>query len=142
MLPPPAKQAFDLCRRQADLRHWPPVPQQHRHHVAVALQQLRLGIDVTVAELEAVRGEDRPHDLLHLPAEVTLDPGDELEGSRYSHSMVAGGLLVTSYTTRFTPSTSLTIRLAVRPSRSAGKGYQSAVMKSCVSTARSATTLS
>ena len=36
----------------------------------------------------------------------------------YSHSIVAGGLLVMSYTTRLTPSTSLMMRLEVRPSRS------------------------
>src|SRR5436190_18548680 len=32
---------------------------------------------------------------------------------RHSHSIVPGGLLVTSYTTRFTPFTSLMIRVAV-----------------------------
>lgn len=36
----------------------------------------------------------------------------------YSHSIVAGGLLVMSYTTRLTPSTSLIMRLEVRPNRS------------------------
>ncbi len=34
---------------------------------------------------------------------------------RYSHSIVAGGLGVTSYTTRFTPGTSATMRLEMRP---------------------------
>ena len=48
----------------------------------------------------------------------------------YSHSMVAGGLLVMSYTTRFTPGTSLTIRLLTRPSTSSGSLAQSAVMPS------------
>src|SRR4051812_19942797 len=33
----------------------------------------------------------------------------------YSHSIVPGGLLVTSYTTRLTPFTSLMIRVAVAP---------------------------
>ncbi|MEY9109414.1 hypothetical protein ABH999_005610 [Bradyrhizobium yuanmingense] len=33
----------------------------------------------------------------------------------HSHSIVPGGLLVTSYTTRFTPFTSLMIRVAVSP---------------------------
>ena len=33
----------------------------------------------------------------------------------YSHSIVAGGLGVTSYTTRFTPGTSATMRLEMRP---------------------------
>ena len=36
----------------------------------------------------------------------------------YSHSMVPGGLLVMSYTTRLTPGTSLTIRLEMRDSTS------------------------
>ncbi len=36
----------------------------------------------------------------------------------YSHSIVAGGLLVMSYTTRFTPGTSATIRELTRPSSS------------------------
>lgn len=36
----------------------------------------------------------------------------------YSHSIVAGGLDVMSYTTRLTPSTSLMMRLEVRPSKS------------------------
>ena len=39
-------------------------------------------------------------------------------GAGYSHSMVPGGLLVTSSTTRLTPSTSLVIRLEIRASRS------------------------
>ena len=33
----------------------------------------------------------------------------------YSHSIVPGGLLVTSYTTLFTPFTSLMMRVAVSP---------------------------
>ena len=39
-------------------------------------------------------------------------------GAGYSHSMVPGGLLVTSSTTRLTPSTSLVIRLEIRARRS------------------------
>ncbi len=34
--------------------------------------------------------------------------------NNYSHSMVAGGLLEMSYTTRLTPATSLMIRLLMR----------------------------
>jgi hypothetical protein len=56
----------------------------------------------------------------------------------YSHSMVAGGLLVISYTTRLTPGTSLTMRLLMAPSKSGGIRAQSAVMKSSVVTARMA----
>ncbi len=53
-------------------------------------------------------------------------------GSRlyYSHSMVLGGLDEMSYTTRFTPLTSLMIRLDRVPSSSPGKGTQSAVIPS------------
>jgi hypothetical protein len=40
------------------------------------------------------------------------------ESARYSHSMVPGGLLVMSNTTRFTPLTSLTMRLLIRASTS------------------------
>jgi len=36
----------------------------------------------------------------------------------YSHSIVAGGLLLTSYTTRFTPRTLLMIRVLILPSTS------------------------
>jgi hypothetical protein len=36
-------------------------------------------------------------------------------GVSYSHSIVPGGLLVTSYTTRFTPFTSLMMRVATWP---------------------------
>lgn len=46
----------------------------------------------------------------------------------YSHSIVAGGLDEMSYTTRFTPRTSLMIRFDMRPSTSYGMWYQSAVM--------------
>src|ERR1041384_7728598 len=62
--------------------------------------------------------------------------------SGHSHSIVAGGLELTSYTTRFTPRTWLMMRLEIRPSTSCGKGYQSAVMPSVLVTARSATTFS
>src|SRR5439155_5640524 len=55
----------------------------------------------------------------------------------YSHSMVAGGLLLTSRTTRLIPRTSLVIRLELLATRSQGRRAQSAVMPSRLSTARS-----
>src|SRR5205814_947697 len=58
--------------------------------------------------------------------------------STHSHSIVPGGLLVTSNTTRLTPFTSLTIRLEIFSSNSYGSFTQSAVMPSCDSTTRSA----
>ena len=60
--------------------------------------------------------------------------------SVYSHSIVAGGLLDTSYVTRETCSISLIIRFDTFSSRSYGRCAQRAVIKSMVSTARSAIT--
>jgi hypothetical protein len=40
----------------------------------------------------------------------------------YSHSIVPGGFDVISYTTRFTPLTSLMIRVAVAPRKDISKG--------------------
>ena len=63
-------------------------------------------------------------------------------GSRpggYSHSMVPGGLLVMSSTTRLTSGTSLVIRVEIRASSSPGSRAQSAVMASSLVTGRSTT---
>ncbi|MDT5009830.1 MAG: hypothetical protein QOH57_1447 [Mycobacterium sp.] len=51
-------------------------------------------------------------------------------GGRYSHSIVPGGLLVMSSTTRFTSDTSLVIRVEMRSSTSNGTRVQSAVIAS------------
>ncbi len=59
----------------------------------------------------------------------------------YSHSIVAGGFELMSYTTRLTPGTSLTIRALILPSTSYGSFAQSAVIPSSEVTARMATTL-
>src|ERR1039458_8385665 len=56
----------------------------------------------------------------------------------YSHSIVPGGFEVMSYTTRFTPRTSFTIRFEIVFSTSYGSGTQSAVMPSSECTARMA----
>ena len=58
----------------------------------------------------------------------------------HSHSMVAGGLLETSYTTREMSGISLMMRLEMCSIKSKGKRAQRAVMKSVVSTARNAMT--
>lgn len=57
----------------------------------------------------------------------------------YSNSIVAGGFPVQSYSTRLTPFTSFTIRFVTFPSTSHGISALSAVIKSDVHTARSAT---
>ena len=56
----------------------------------------------------------------------------------YSHSMVAGGLVVISYTIRLICFTSLMIRTEILSNTSYGIRAQSAVMKSVVVTPRSA----
>ena len=58
-------------------------------------------------------------------------------GSDHSHSMVPGGLLVTSSTTRLTSGTSPVIRLLIVASRSYGMRDQSAVIASSLDTGRS-----
>ena len=60
----------------------------------------------------------------------------------YSHSIVPGGFVVMSYTTRFTPGTSLMIRFEIVPSTSCGMSEKSTVMASAEDTARTAITLS
>ena len=55
----------------------------------------------------------------------------------HSHSMVPGGLLVTSSTTRLTSGTSPVIRLEILASSSYGSRDQSAVMASSLETGRS-----
>src|SRR5215218_4900457 len=57
--------------------------------------------------------------------------------AHYSHSMVAGGLLVMSRTTRFTWSTSFVIRVLIPSSTSYGSRPQSAVIASSLVTGRS-----
>ena len=57
--------------------------------------------------------------------------------ARYSHSMVAGGFEVASSTTRFTPATSLVIRVEIRANTSYGSRVQSAVIASSEETGRS-----
>jgi hypothetical protein len=53
--------------------------------------------------------------------------------------MVSEGLLVTSSTTRFTPGTSLVIRVDIRASSWQGSRVRSAVMASSLDTGRSTT---
>ena len=57
----------------------------------------------------------------------------------HSHSIVATGLGLRSYSTRLTPLTSLTIRFVTVPSKVHGSCAASAVMKSVVVTARMTT---
>ena len=79
---------------------------------------------------------------------ATLAPGCVGEGAPacsplpYSHSMVAGGLELMSYTTRFTPFTLLMMSFDTPARNSQGKCAQSAVIPSVEVTARRATVYS
>src|SRR5208283_6141195 len=61
-----------------------------------------------------------------------------VQKASYSHSIVPGGFNVMSYTTRFTPFTSFTIREETFFSTSCGSATQSAVIPSSELTARTA----
>lgn len=59
------------------------------------------------------RSNAQPSDTSRLIASLTFTQYS-LEALNYSHSIVAGGLLVMSRTTRLMPGTSLTMRLEMR----------------------------
>lgn len=75
-------------------------------------------------------------------AETDILNRGNIDVRSYSHSMVAGGFELISYTTRFTPLTLLMISLETFPRNSKGKWHQSAVIPSVEVTARRATTFS
>ena len=75
--------------------------------------------------------------LLSQPVPARCNSPDRKFGS-HSHSIVPGGFEVMSYTTRFTPFTSFTIRLEIVFNTWCGSGTQSAVMPSSEWTARTA----
>ena len=73
---------------------------------------------------------------------TTVDGGAQNRRSElvaHSHSMVPGGLLVTSSTTRLTSGTSLVIRVEILARTSYGTRVQSAVIASSEETGRSTT---
>src|SRR6516164_11070550 len=74
-----------------------------------------------------------------LPVGLTIPTGVSRNAAGYSHSMVPGGLLVTSSTTRLISGTSLVIRVAIVVSTGSGTLAQSAVMASSLVTGRSTT---
>src|SRR5205085_6827105 len=112
------------------------------------------GLPVPLRRREAVSDADRPHregdarDLrgTRVSGAAAIDRETVLYlfvcGGAYSHSIVPGGLDVTSYTTRLMPLTSLMIRVATRARKACSKGKEAAVMPSVEVTARSAHTCS
>lgn len=99
-------------------------PNKLRQNAAIKTCDLRRTAKQTLAR------RDKRH---HLPA-YTAAQATAMQN--YSHSTVAGGLELMSYTTRLIPRTSLMIRLLMRPSIALGMSAQSAVMPSVLCTAR------
>jgi hypothetical protein len=91
---------------------------------------------------EDLAGQDHPERVQRAHERRDPGPGADREALwvAYSHSIVPGGLLVMSSTTRFTSRISLIIREAICSSRSYGSRAQSAVIASSDVTARIATT--
>ena len=81
------------------------------------------------------RRRDRRHPRLR--AESSTPPRASTDPGGHSHSIVAGGLLEMSSTTRLTSSTSLVMRVEIRSSTSVGRRAQSAVMASSLVIGRS-----
>jgi hypothetical protein len=100
--PAPARdQAAKRRGVEADLGDRSPVAQQHRHRFAPPAPELRVAVDVDRRVAQTERRQHGVEHRRHLLAEVAAGAGQELEprrGSarRHSHSIVAGGLLVTS----------------------------------------------
>jgi len=100
--------------------HFPCVQGQLPHHAHPLF-----GRGVLQVPLGALRRElgnaNRAIVLGHHPHPAVIIPckprGTTLPGN-YSHSIVAGGFELMSYTTRFTPATSLMIRVEMRAKRS------------------------
>ncbi len=89
--------------------------------------------------LHRLPGAAGPGDLTGHPARTLRKRSSGSGPGGYSHSMVPGGLLVMSSTTRLTSGTSLVIRVEIRASSSPGSRAQSAVMASSLVTGRSTT---
>lgn len=119
-------------------RQRPGILRSSRRSIA-ALKQLSASASHTKGLLRATAFLASNH--LTQPAAIFQIAGDCLwRTSTHSHSIVAGGFPEMSYTTRDTPCSSLMMRLLTVPRKSYGRCAQCAVMKSMVSTARSAIT--
>lgn len=78
--------------------------------VPVATGASKPGFSASIIEIELLRPERKPAWLSIRGCQTPM-----LADLAYSHSIVPGGFDVTSYTTLFTPFTSLMMRVAVSP---------------------------
>src|SRR6185312_13771242 len=102
-------------------------PPRHPHHRHLTAPQGRAQFMIAVDYPRHVTKTHHDHGWASAPR-----PG-------YSHSMVAGGLLVMSRTTRLISWTSLVIRVEIVASTWSGSRAQSAVIASSLVTGRSTT---
>ncbi len=109
-----------------------PAPPPHRRTASAAHRYSAGAVKKTNTGTLQQQGSGEKRHGLHAAAAAA---GRSVK-SAYSHSMVAGGLEVMSYTTRLTLSTSLTMRTEIFSSTSQGMRAQSAVMPSMDVTAR------
>jgi hypothetical protein len=86
-------------------QHLPTDKRQAAHDPANSAKAAWLRVEIVV--MAVIRGQG-----------TTMDAISMKSSGRYSHSMVPGGLLVTSSTTRLTSATSLVIRVEIRSSTS------------------------
>ena len=114
-----------------------PPPHRHRrgHRVGGRVARRPRGVVRHRLRPPGRRRRDRRHprllDRSSARRRAPTDPGG------HSHSIVAGGLLEMSSTTRLTSSTSLVMRVEIRSSTSVGRRAQSAVMASSLVIGRS-----
>lgn len=108
-----------------------------RHGVAEPVEGDGIGYPLMRRKVTPGRAIHQSPDTTKPPPRSTGAAASGACGSDYSHSMVPGGLLVTSRTTRLTSATSLVMRVEILASTSYGSRDQSAVMASSEETGRS-----
>lgn len=94
-LPPATDNALEAVGVEANLGHHPTIPQQYGNHLAITTFELRISIHIHPLVAETMARQDFVEEHFHLVTEMAPRPGEQFEAA-HSHSMVAGGLLVTS----------------------------------------------
>ena len=82
--------------RDANLGDRAAIPQEDRHGIAVASEEPGICVYIDSFVHNAEVTENAIQNDSHLVTEMAMGAGHQLEPSSYSHSIVAGGLLVMS----------------------------------------------
>jgi hypothetical protein len=90
-----ANDALEAIGVEPNLGYRPAIPEQNRNDLAIAALELRFPIHVHPLPGETMSRKHPVEDFFHLVTEMAPRPGEQLVPA-HSHSMVAGGLLVTS----------------------------------------------